>query len=266
MYTLPATLASAKDADSIFLVECYVFHLKTGDLYITSADQDITIDGQLYMSVPIQRNKYTANSDSKVDDCTLKVENCDDRFTAALYSGTDFRGCMCFVFQALYPNVLTDATLIKPILYGYLDCPILNQKEATFEVTVKSQVPNLTNYRTFQLSCNAEFADGDSCMASKNTTTGTCQSGTTNSTIVLESSYADNYWYNGVITCGYESRMIQSSSGNTVTVHYSFTDVPTSYTIELGCDKSFACCKLRGQQTNFSGFVSVPWETVIRAD
>ena len=266
MYTLPTALSTAKDGSSIFLIECYVFYLKTGNLYITSADKDVTIGGQVYMSVPIQRSKYTANSDSKVDDCTLKVENCDDRFTAALYSGTDFRGCMCMAFQAQYPDVLTDETLVKPIVYGYLDCPILNQKEATFEVTLKAQVPNLTNYRTFQLSCNSEFADGDSCMASKGTTAGVCQTGTTTTTIVLESSYADNYWYNGMITCGYESRMIESSSGNTVTVHYSFTSVPTSYSVERGCDKSFACCKLRGQEYNFSGFLSTPFETVIRAN
>ena len=266
MYTLPAVLSDAKEKSSIFLIECYILSLRTGDLYMTSADKDVTIDGQEYMAVPIQRSKYTANSDSKVDDCTLKIENCDDRFTAALFSGTDFRGCMCLVFQALYPNVLTDATLVKPIGYGYLDSPILNQKEATFEVTLKAQVPNLTNYRTFQLSCNAEFGDQDSCMADKATTSGTCQEGTTASTIVLESSYDDSYWYNGMITCGYESRMIQSSTGNTVTLHYAFSEIPTAYTITRGCDKTLSSCKLRNQTTNYSGFPGIAYEMVVRAD
>ena len=88
MLNLPATLADAKESDEIFLVECYIFYLKTGNLYICSADQAITINGTEYMAVPIQRDKFTANSDSKVDDCTLKVSNVDDSFTAALYSGT----------------------------------------------------------------------------------------------------------------------------------------------------------------------------------
>lgn len=265
MYTLPAKLSEYKEGGSVFLVECYVIYLETGTLYLTSADKSITIDGQEYMAVPLQREKYTANSDSKVDDCQLHVSNFDDSFTAALYSGTDFRGCLCYIFQVPYPDILTDATLIKPVAYGYLDAPILNEKDGTFDVTLKAQVPNLENYRTLQLSCNAEYADQDCCMASLNTTTGTCQSGTTTGTIVLQGSYSDNYWYNGIITCGYESRMVESSTGNTVVLHYPFTSIPTTYTIQQGCDKSPSCCSLRGQLQNYSGFRSVPYELTIRS-
>ena len=61
------------------MLECYIFYLETGNLYVTSADQSITFNGQEYMAVPLQREKYTANSDSKIDDCQLHIENCDDR-------------------------------------------------------------------------------------------------------------------------------------------------------------------------------------------
>ena len=247
------------------MLECYIFYLETGAIFLTSADQDIVFDNVQYLAVPIQREKYTSNSDSKIDDCQLHIDNCSDAFTAALYSGTDFRGCLCYIFQIAYPDALTDKTLVKAIAYGYLDAPILNQKEGTFDVTLKAQVPNLKNYRTFQLSCNAEYADQDSCMASLSTISGVAQAGTTASTIVLANSYQENYWYAGIITSGYESRMVESSSGNTVTLHYPFTVVPTNYTIEQGCDKSPSCCSMRGQLTNYSGFRAIPYELVIRS-
>lgn len=263
---LPVTLAAAKDSDSIFLVELYIFYLRTGNLYLCAADQNIAYDGQTYLAVPLERNSYTANTDSKVEDCTLKVSNVDDAFTAALYSGTDFRGCICDIFQILYPDALTDNSLVKPILRGYLDAPMLKHKEATFEVAVKASVPTLSNARTFKLSCNSEFADGESCLASKDLQTGTCQSDSTAETIIIEQSRGNNYWINGIIKCGYESRMIESSSDNMIRLHYpfSFDPINVNYSIERGCDKSFANCKVLNQAENYSGYPSIPRELVIR--
>ena len=270
MLNLPVKLAQAKESDEIFLVECYVFHLKTGPIYICSTDESIVIGSIQYLPVPIQREKLTVNSDSKVDDCTLKVSNVDDAFTAALYSGTDFRGCRCDIFKALYPQVLTDATQVKAVLIGgYIDSPILNQKEGTFECTIKAKVPNLSNCRYFQLSCNAyEFGDQDTCFANKDIRQTTCQQGTTSSNIVLPFVASENYWSNGIVTCKYESRMVQSSVGTNISLHYPFSFTPNvgdTITIERGCDKSFTNCKIMGQPTNFSGFPGIPYELVIRS-
>ena len=267
--TLPTKVLNAKDSDSVCFFECYAFFLKTGTLYITNADQDLTFGDKTYISVPIQRGKYTSNSESKVEDCTLKVSNVDDSFTAALYSGVDFRGQYVYVFKVLYPDIINDRTLVKPVVFGYLDSPILNQKEGTFEVTVKAQVPNTKNCRYFQLSCNAEFGDMDTCMAGKDKQSGVCQNGTTSSSIVIEKSYYDNHWANGIITCGSESRMIESSQGNVINLHYPFlfpVAPGTTYSIECGCDKSFANCKAAGQEKNFSGFPSIPYELTVRSN
>lgn len=261
---LPVKLAEAKESSNVFLVELYVLHLKTGNLYLCAADQDIVYNGSTYLAVPLERDTVKANVESKVGDMSLRVSNVDDAFTAALYSGTDFRGCNVSIFQILYPDALNDPTLVNPVTYGYLDAPILKQKEATFGVTVKAAVPNLSHSRTFQLSCNSEFADGESCFASKDKQSGICQSGTTEGTIAIQQSRIDNYWINGIIKCGYESRMIESSRGNIIRLRYPFSFVPTGYTIERGCDKSFPACKSLGQTQNYSGFPSIPRELVIR--
>jgi phage-related protein len=262
---LPVMLAQAKEADAIFMVELYVLYLKTGNLYFCAADQDIVYKGQNYLAIPLERDKYTASSESTVDACTLRVSNFDDSFTSALYSGTDFRGCLCDIFQIKYPEALQDTSLIKPIMRGYLDAPILKQKGATFEVQVKSQVPNLSNARTFQLSCNSTYADQESCFANKDVQSGICQAGTTQGTIVIERAMSDKYWNNGIIRCRYESRMIESSQDNVISLHYPFSFVPTDYTIERGCDKSWASCQDHGQQTYYSGFIAIPNELIIRS-
>ena len=267
MLNLPVKLAQAKESDDIFLVECYIFYLKTGNFYVCAADQSIKINGVEFFAAPIERDKFTANSDSKIDDCTLKMSNVEDTFTSALYSGTDFRGCRCDIYQVLYPDILTDSSQYKPILIGgYMDCPVLNQKEATFEVTIKAKIPNMKNARYFQLSCNAEFADGDCCLALKDTQSGNCQYGTTQSIVVINDGREDGWWNNGVITCGHESRMIQRSVGCKIYLHYPFTTIPGTYTIERGCDKSLPNCKTIGQATNFSGFPGIPMELVIRSE
>lgn len=262
---LPAVLSTAKDSDSIFMVELYVLYLKSGNLYLCAADQNVTYDGQQYLAVPMKRDKYTANSDSKVDDCKLSIDNVDDRFTAALFGGTDFRGCICDIFQIMYPEALDDPTQVKPIMRGYLDAPILNCGKATFEVEVKSQVPNTTNCRTFKLSCNAEFADQDSCMASLGTMTGAVKSGSTPYKILIQQSYASDYWKNGIITIGYESRIVESSVGNVINLRYPFTVDLTNYRIQRNCDKSWSDCGRIGQQQKYSGFIGIPYELVVRS-
>jgi phage-related protein len=259
-------MQAAKENGSVFFLDLYTFHLKNGDLFIVAADQNVTFAGQEYLAVPIKREKYSADVESTVSDVKLTVSDFSHDFIAALFNGYDFRGCKVEIIQIAYPQSLSNATIYKPFLFGYLDEPKLNWKDATFEVTIKAQIPNLENARTLKLSCNAEYADQESCFASLDETTGTCQDGTTVYTIVLEQSYDDNYWANGIVTCNWENRLIESSIGNTVTVRYPFSTVPSGdYTVERGCDKSWTGCGLKGQQTNFSGFIGIPRELVIRS-
>jgi hypothetical protein len=263
--TLPSALALQKDSGSTFTCNLLVFHLKTGDLRVTNLDVPVTWDGLEFLSVPLEVGKASSSDDSKIDDVTITVSNIDDSFTAALFSGYRFSGCAIEVYEVAYPEILTDPTQAQLVNWGYLDTPLLKGKEATFEVTLKAYVPNQQNSRTFQLSCNSEFADGETCMATADVSTGTVQGGTTVHTIIIQQSHEDNYWQNGIIHCGAESRMVASSTGNTIRLHYPFSVQPTGgYTVERGCDKSKANCKLHGQLMNYSGFPSIPRELVIK--
>jgi hypothetical protein len=96
--------------------------------------------------------------------------------------------------------------------------------------------------------------------------TGICQAGSTVYVVNLQQSNVDNYRTQGLITIGYETRLIISSTGFTVTVAYPFVNIPTgNYSVQSGCDKSDAMCAIHGQQINYSGFKNVPFEISVKS-
>jgi hypothetical protein len=153
------------------------------------------------------------------------------------------------------------------VIYGYLDAPILKQKDATFEVTLRSQTPNLSNSRTFKLSCNSEYGD-ESCGGSLIPATGVCLSNSTRNIIYSPAFTSDaTTWKDGIITIGYESRQVIMHGDNCVEVRYpfSFDTVGHSFVINPGCDKSYARCSQWKNTGSYSGFLSIPRELVIRS-
>ena len=85
----------------------------------------------------------------------------------------------------------------------------------------------------------------------------------------MPTSYSNDYWKDGVISVKGESRLILSSSGNKVTIAYSFLqdDIQegTQATLIRGCDKTKETCKNRfNNLRNFSGFPAIPFESVYR--
>jgi hypothetical protein len=266
MINLPIKLAEAKEANAVFLIELYDIYLPAGDLHYAACDVDIVFNETTYIAAPIQRDTVKATTDSKVDNTKLTVSDFDSSFTLALLTGYNFLGCRCVIFQIMYPDALTDVTLAAPIFWGDLDSPVLNTKNATFEVDVVAPTTNLENARTMQLPCNAQFADQESCMGSLDVRTGTVQGGSTVYTVVIQQNEPENYRQYGIITVGYETRLIVSSVGSVITVDYPFRNVPTgSYSIQCGCDKSTASCNIHGQRGNYSGFTNVPFEYSIKS-
>lgn len=255
----------AKEKSSVFMIELYDIHLPNGDLHFAACDVEIVFNGTTYAPVPVQRDAVKSTTDSKVDNTKLRVSNFDNAFTVAIFKGYNFLGCKCVIFQVPYPDALTDNTLIYPIFWGTLDAPVLNTKEATFEIDVVSPTTNLENARTMQYPCNSQFADGDACMASLDVKTGTVQSGSTVYDVYIQQNEAVNYRQFGLITVGYETRAITASSGNKVSVEFPFYNVPSgTYSIQCGCDKTTVTCDKYDQRGNYSGMLAVPFEYSVK--
>jgi hypothetical protein len=219
-----------------------------------------------YLASPIKRDEIKATVDCKTDGTHITVSNVDDSFTAALFSGYDFTHKIVEIITIDYNQSLGDPTAYAMQFKGYLDAPKLDRSKATFESDVKSFAPECQPGRTMMLSCNAEFGDASDCGANKDVQYGTVQTGSTVHTIYIQQYRDNSYWRNGLITIGNETRMIEDSTGNSITVRYPFYFVPTgTYSIERGCDHTSYNCKLHNNEQNYSGMKSIPFELIIKS-
>lgn len=266
---LPVSIQQAKEQAQNFFIELYTIQLKTGELRIAACDQDITFNGKQYLALPIERGAIKRGVDNKIDTCEIRIGNVDQSMTLALFQGFDFRGCKCYIHRILYPDSLQDASLIVPVFSGILDSPYLNNKE--FKVTILAQVPNQQcPNRKCQLTCNAKFADPEECGVVKVIRTGTANPDLSTKNHIYDTARLgepENYWKDGIITIGYESRRIKQSKDGYIYLEYPFILQPTgSYIIEQGCDKTFKTCKERyNNGRNFSGFLAVPFEYIVKS-
>lgn len=266
MITLPTIMAEMKELYSTFFIDLYVIKLPTGTLYYAACDESInwyipgTSTTVKYMAIPIQRDEVKSSVDSNDNKVTLRISNVTDEFTTALLQSYDFRGCDVNIYQIAYPGSLTDHTAYNQIYAGEIDAPSLDCGKAIFEMTLCQKIPNLHSERTVSINCNAWFGDSDECGATKNIVTGTTSSSSTTNTIYSDSlGSVSNFWNNGTITIGYETKKVKSCGSGYVIVEYPFFEstVSKSFYIEQGCDKTLSECSRFSNTKNYGGFPSV---------
>jgi len=274
MIILPTTIADMKDSDSVFFIDLYVLKLISGTLYFSACDVDIdwyipgTTTAVTYSAQPIEREVLKSTVDNRVDTTTIRISNATDEFTSALLQSFDFRGSDVEILQIAYPGSLSDPEAYNYRFLGYIDAPSLDMSKGTFEAQLKAKLPNLESCRTVMKSCNAWFGDSEECGATKVSITSTVATGSTQNVIYSAGlGQSDNYWKNGVITIGYESKKVISSTSGSVTVEYPFFSAPeigTSFTIVTGCDKTQTDCSRWNNLANYSGFPSISLEYIIK--
>lgn len=267
MIILPQKMSEMKDSDTTFFIELYVINLKTGTIYLAATDTDITFAGQTYMAIPFQRETIDRSMDNVIDSCEITLGDGDYDKLAYLSNGFEFRGADVTIFKISYPDSLEDDTIKSISFMGYINsCSYSN---GAFSFSLNTRLPNIeVPNRTCQLCCNSEFGD-EECGIPLEETKTKLAIGSTNSDIILANKYDKNYWKDGVIFIKGESRLISSNEGNKIVINYSFLqdDVKegTEITLIRGCDKTKETCKNRfNNMKNFSGFPSIPFETVYR--
>lgn len=265
MIILPSKLSEAKDSDSIFTIELYQIHLRTGTTYIAACDEDISFAGQKYIAIPIQRDTITRSVDNVVDSMNLSIADCDHAKLAYIVNGFDFRDSAVVLIRVKYPECLTDTSEWMPVFSGSIDKPAY--ADGVFSCVVKNdltgiQVPN----RSCQLMCNSEFGD-EECTVSKDIRTGVLLEGTTQTALYYGDSNMNHYWKDGVITVDGESRIIKDSTDK-IYVNLGFAQElkpGMTFTIQRGCDKVQKTCIERfNNAKNFSGFPAIPFESTYR--
>lgn len=263
--SLPQAFLDAKESDSISYIEIYDIALRTGMIHIAATNKEIMFDGKSYVSIPIERGTINKSVDTLDNDMDLTISDVDNDKLAYLMAGFDFRGCMVLVRQILYPESLDDPSLVRDTFYGELDSPCYEDGKFTF--SIKSRIPKIkTPRRSCQVNCNSEFGDS-LCTMSKDQRSGTINP-VENDQIQIGITAINDYWKDGIITINGESRMIKTSTDQTVYLYYPFFQTLAAglnFQIERGCDKTSTTCDQRfNNDTHYSGFKAIPFESVYR--
>lgn len=260
MITLPVSMAKAKESGNPFFIELYVLQLRDGIMRIAACDENILYNNEEYTAVPFQRGEVTTSMDNLTDSCEVSLGDCSYELLKYVIEGFDFRGCNAMIFRIQYPDSLKDPTIAQPVFAGYIDEPSYSNGE--FTCKVKSRLPEIEcPNRNFRMACNSEFGDAECGMSLAEETMPVVS--TASNTVTLEKSHDKNYWKDGVISVGGESRIITESSGDTITLNVNFVQDITGHsaTLRRGCNKTVEACRAFGNMKHYSGFPAIPFES-----
>lgn len=262
MKILPVNVKKMAESGNPFFIEIYNIYLKTGIVRICNADVIINFDGNEYHPVPIERGSIKSSVDEKLDNVDLKISDVDNSKVSALMEGFDFRGKKIEIFKIQYPDSLTHPEYIVPTFFGYIDAPSYSNGEFTC-IVVNSFPKSKNPFRTTQYFCNHTFGD-EQCKASKKELSlQFSSSGEQNKINIIGFNLIDDKYENGIITIGYETKMIKSQKGNIITTYYPFQGDLNSYKIckiERNCDKTPETCNKYNNRENYGGFIALPYE------
>lgn len=260
MITLPVSMAKAKESGNPFFIELYVLQLRDGVMRIAATDENILYNNEEYTAVPFQRGEVTTSMDNLTDSCEVSLGDCTYEALKYVIEGFDFRGCNAIIFRIQYPDSLEAPTIAQPVFAGYIDEPSYSNGE--FTCKVKSRLPEIEcPNRNFRMACNSEFGDAECGMSLAEETMPVIS--TASNTVTLEKSHDKNYWKDGVISVGGESRIITESNGNTITLNVNFVQDITGHsaTLRRGCNKTVEACRTFGNMKHYSGFPAIPFES-----
>ena len=259
---LPVKMSEMKEKSETFFIELDSIKLRTGMTYIAACDEDVTYDGQTFIAVPFKRESLVRSMDNITDSCKITLADVDYGLLAYVMNGFDFRGCDCTIFRIQYPDSLKNPKIVQWVFSGFIDEPAFSG--GTFSCTVMSRFPQIdTPNRYYQMCCNSEFGDSECGMSLASVTAKVVRA--SGNTLTLDKNLTTNYRC-GVCSVSGESRIIFSSSGNSIKLNVNFVQPMEGKKVTLtrGCDKTKEMCKKYGNMKHFSGFPAIPFESVYR--
>lgn len=260
MEVLPVCMQKEKEKGNPFFIELYYLRLRDGAMRIAACDENILFNNEEYTAVPFQRGEITNSMDNLTDGCEVTLGDCSYDLLKYVMNGFDFRGCSATIFRIQYPDSLKDPTAVQLVFAGFIDEP--SYSEGQFTCKIKSRLPEVEcPNRNFRLACNSEFGDSECCMSLAKETLPIVS--VSDRQITLEKSYPTNYWKDGVISVGGESRLIERSTDTAIFVNVNFVQdiIGKSADLQRGCNKTTERCKEYDNMKHFSGFPAIPFES-----
>lgn len=263
MEILPICLSEAQASGNPFFIELYTINLRTGVMRIAATDEDVVFNGETYSAVPFKRGEIGESIDSIQDSISVTLGDCSYDLLSFVMNGFDFRGCTASIMRIKYPDSLTNPMAVQPVFSGFIDEPSFSGGQFTCKLVARMPEIKCPN-RTYRLACNSEFGDEECGMSLEQITTPVID--VDKNTIILGESKEENFWKDGVITVGGESRIIISSSQSSVTVNVTFAQELTGKlaTLIRGCNKTKERCKQYNNLKHYSGFPAIPFQSSYR--
>jgi len=245
-------------------IELYEVYLDQSTLYLTTHDQNVEFDDEVWIALGLQRSPIRTNVETRVDECTVSLDNVT-RELSALIAQTEFVGRRMRI-QKVFLDLLDDPMHAVVVFDGFMDEPVISQE--VLRVTVRSRMDTLTVQtprRTYRRLCNWKFGSPECGIdIASVTVSGTVDSVSQDGLTITDSdrNEAEGHFVDGVMTIDGESRLVVASDEGEITLEYPFTEDVTgkSYTLRRGCNKSYdeSCVARFNNGANFGGFVSVP--------
>lgn len=250
-------------------VELYQVYLDETTLFFAAHDEHVDFfDEQgapvTYYALGLSRTPIKTNVETKVDECTVSLDNVN-REMSAYIAHTEFNGRRMKILKA-FLDLLDDPDHAVTVFDGLMDAPVIGQD--AMQVTVRSRLDTLgvvTPRRRYRKLCNWRFGSPECGIDLDGVTvTGTVDSVSQDGLTITDSdrSEAAGYFSDGVMTIDSESRRVVASDEGEITLEYPFTEDVTgkSYTLRRGCNKSYdeSCVGRFNNGARFGGFLSVP--------
>ena len=245
-------------------VEVYKFTGTFQNYYYTNAEQDVTVDGQLYTASLIKRKELNVGTQEDSDlDITLELPSdlplvLDYAYSVSppdltleilrYHEGTNPATDWIIAWKGKITSFSTSGDVVKALV------------PSVFSVAMQGEIPSVA----YQSPCNHRLFD-DRCklVASsyQQDTTILNIDGTTIS--VADDGFADDYLQAGEIvnTTKGERRLIVSNVANVLLINFPFYDaeVGDSVSLFVGCNHTYTACKTKfNNSLNYGGFPFVP--------
>jgi uncharacterized phage protein (TIGR02218 family) len=270
--------------DKFYMADLFTITLNNGSIFrYTNHDINLTVGGNLYLSVPIERGSLSNSAGINVDELEITI-HADDNFTISgtpiiqLFQTGTFDNAYLQLDRVFsptpwtfpMPNISSDYVLSKQFL-GRIDTPEIYSTTATLKAKSLTQLLNLKMPRNLiQSTCGNTLYDGTCGLTRATYQVNSYVTAESTATIIYASGLTQTagYFSQGVIeftsgtNLGLKRTVKTHAASGILTMILYFPNAPAindTFTIVPGCDKSMATCQNTfNNLRNYRGMPFVP--------
>ena len=253
----------------------YEFSIEQKTWYSTSADSDISFNGNLYKAEGISDNGVSQTGEVQTDNFTMQIPSTHD--IVALYVNTPPVSDLTVRRRRKHEN--DDEAPVNYV--GYI-VGVNFTNPGVVEITCQTLSPRMQRNGlriTYQRGCPYALYDGATCKVNKAlyalvTTASSIDAGAVTVAADL-SAFGDDYFTAGFIewtdvrTGGPNRRAITKHTGNTITLMGRADGISQGDAITLypGCDRVIGTCSAKfNNLDNYGGFTNLPGKSPFSGD